>query len=69
MVTPTLRASNAGRVFFFVEAIMQNVTLVGIDLGKHTFHLHDQDRQGKAVFRKKVSRKQLADDPPWSARP
>jgi hypothetical protein len=38
---------------------MQDVTLVGIDLGKHSFHLHGQDRHGKAVFRKKVSRKQL----------
>ncbi|MCQ4682719.1 IS110 family transposase, partial [Ralstonia pseudosolanacearum] len=38
---------------------MQNVTLVGIDLGKHTFHLHGQDRSGKAVFRKKVNRKQV----------
>ncbi|AJC19771.1 IS110 family transposase [Pandoraea pulmonicola] len=40
---------------------MQTVTLVGIDLGKHTFHLHGQDRQGKAVFRKRVSRKQLVE--------
>jgi transposase len=59
-------------VFFFAEAIMQNVTLVGIDLGKHAFHLHGQDRQGKAVFRKKVSRKQLveffATPAPWSWR-
>ena len=38
---------------------MQDVTLVGIDLGKHSFHLHGQDRKGKAVFRKKTSRKQL----------
>jgi transposase len=38
---------------------MQNVTLVGIDLGKHSFHVHGQDRTGKAVFRKKFSRKQL----------
>jgi transposase len=35
------------------------VTLVGIDLGKHTFHLHGQDGRGKAVFRKKMGRKQL----------
>lgn len=35
------------------------VTLVGIDLGKHSFHLHAQDAKGKAVFRKKMSRKQL----------
>lgn len=37
---------------------MQTATLIGIDLGKHTFHLHGQDQQGKAVLRKKVSRKQ-----------
>ncbi|PXW29584.1 Transposase [Paraburkholderia caballeronis] len=38
---------------------MQSVTLVVIDLGKHAFHHHGQDQHGKAVFRKKVSRKQL----------
>jgi transposase len=38
---------------------MDAVTLVGIDLGKHSFHLHGQDANGKAVFRKKMSRKQL----------
>lgn len=38
---------------------MEDVTLIGIDLGKHSFHLHGQDRRGKAVFRKKFSRKQL----------
>jgi transposase len=46
-------------VFSFLEAIMEDVTLVGIDLGKHSFHLHGQDRHGKAVFRRKVNRKQL----------
>lgn len=40
---------------------MNDVTLVGIDLGKHSFHLHGQDRHGKAVFRKKVSRRQLVE--------
>jgi transposase len=40
---------------------MQHVTLVGIDLGKHSFHLHGQDQRGKAVFRKKVNRKQLVE--------
>ena len=29
---------------------MDHETLVGIDLGKHHFHLHGQDRNGKAVF-------------------
>lgn len=38
---------------------MENVTLIGIDLGKHTFHVHGQDRQGKALLRKKFSRQQL----------
>jgi transposase len=38
---------------------MDDVTLVGIDLGKHSFHLHGQDAKGKAVFRKKMNHKQL----------
>lgn len=38
---------------------MQDVTLIGIDLGKHNFHVHGQDRQGKALLRRKFSRKQL----------
>lgn len=38
---------------------MEDVVLIGIDLGKHSFHLHGQDCRGHAVFRKKFSRKQL----------
>jgi transposase len=38
---------------------MQDVTLIGIDLGKHSFHVHGQDRQGEALLRKKFGRKQL----------
>ncbi|WP_375233941.1 IS110 family transposase [Pseudomonas savastanoi] len=30
--------------------------MIGIDLGKHTFHLHGQDKSGREVFRKKCSR-------------
>ena len=40
---------------------MDAVTLVGIDLGKHSFHLHGQDAKGKPVFRKKMSRKQVVE--------
>ena len=40
---------------------MDSVTLIGIDLGKHSFHVHGQDRQGKALLRKKFGRKQLMD--------
>lgn len=39
---------------------MQTVTLIGIDLDKHSFHVHCQDRQGNALLRKKFSRSQLA---------
>jgi transposase len=38
---------------------MQDVTLIGIDLGKYSFHVHGQDRHGKALLRKKFNRKQL----------
>jgi transposase len=38
---------------------MQDVILIGIDLGKHNFHVHGQDRHGKALLRKKFNRKQL----------
>jgi len=40
---------------------MEEVTLVGIDLGKHSFHLHAQDRKGREVFRRKVTRRQLVE--------
>ncbi|CNI75063.1 IS110 family RNA-guided transposase [Yersinia pekkanenii] len=38
---------------------MQNVTLIGIDLGKHSFHVHCQDKSGKALLRKKFTRAKL----------
>jgi transposase len=38
---------------------MQDATVIGIDLGKRSFHPHGQDKSGKAVFRKKLSRQQL----------
>jgi hypothetical protein len=52
-------ATRPSIVLFDAEAIMEDVALVGIDLGKHVFHLHCQDSAGKAVLRKKVSRTQL----------
>ena len=33
---------------------MNAVTLIGIDLGKYSFHLHAQDGLGRMVFRKKL---------------
>lgn len=38
---------------------MSDLALVGIDLGKHTFHLHGQDKLGRELFRKKLSRQQM----------
>lgn len=38
---------------------MNTVTLIGIDLGKHSFHLHGQDASGRMVFRKKLTRHQM----------
>lgn len=38
---------------------MQNVTLIGIDPGKHSFHVHCQDKSGRALLCKKFSRARL----------
>ena len=38
---------------------MSELVRVGIDLGKHSFHLHGQDKSGREVFRKKCSRQQM----------
>ncbi|MDQ6562319.1 IS110 family transposase, partial [Enterobacter hormaechei] len=35
---------------------MENIALIGIDLGKNSFHIHCQDRRGKAVYRPNVTR-------------
>lgn len=32
---------------------MVNIALIGIDLGKDSFHVHCQNRHGKAVYRKR----------------
>jgi transposase len=58
MVTPALPAVR-WQGFLLSEAIMNNATLAGIDLGKHSFHLHGQDKRGAMVFRKKLTRQQL----------
>jgi transposase len=38
---------------------MEKATIIGIDLAKRAFQLHGVTREGRAVFRKKVSRGQL----------
>lgn len=38
---------------------MKNMALIGIDTGKNSFHVHVQDRHGKAVYRKTFTRPKL----------
>lgn len=38
-----------------------NVTTVGIDLAKNIFHVHGVDERAKVVFRKRLSRRRLAE--------
>jgi len=38
---------------------MNDVTLIGIDLGKHSFHLHGRNKTGHQVLRKKLTRSQM----------
>lgn len=38
---------------------MNEVTLIGIDMGKHVFRLHAQDAKGHDVFCKRLARVQL----------
>ena len=38
---------------------MEHIALIGIDLGKNSFHVHCQDLYVKAVYRKKFTRSKL----------
>lgn len=38
---------------------MNELALVEIDLGKHSFHLHGQDKTGREIFCKKLSPQQM----------
>ncbi|REF26088.1 hypothetical protein BDD26_0670 [Xenorhabdus cabanillasii] len=38
---------------------MNNIILIRIDVGKHTFHIHCQDKSGKALLRKKLTHTKL----------
>ncbi|RAZ19903.1 IS110 family transposase, partial [Enterobacter hormaechei subsp. xiangfangensis] len=35
---------------------MENIALIGIDLGKNSFNINCQDHRWKAVYRKKLTR-------------
>ncbi len=38
---------------------MSESALIGIDLGKHNFHLHGQNKSGGEVFRNQLTRTQM----------
>ncbi len=38
---------------------MNNMALIGIDLGRHSFHIHCQDKSGKALLHKKFTQTKL----------
>lgn len=42
-----------------MEGSEMNINILGIDIAKNVFQLHGQDREGKAVFKKRCSRDQL----------
>jgi hypothetical protein len=35
--------------------VMENIALLGIDLGKHIFHVHAQDKAGHQLWRRKLA--------------
>src|SRR5690606_18404916 len=41
------------------EAVMSEITTIGLDLAKNVFQLHGADQSGKAVLRKKLRRDQV----------
>ncbi len=60
MVTSTLIIVNYFRRNIILgESCMTNITLIGIDLGKHSFHVHCQDISGKKIMSKKFTRTKL----------
>jgi len=42
------------------EASMDEISIVGVDLAKQVFQVHGATSNGRAVFRKKLSRPQFA---------
>ncbi len=44
---------------FLLQSIMATITLYGLDIGKHTFHLAGQDVHGAPVFKRQFTRSSL----------
>ena len=45
--------------FLLQESIMATITLFGLDIGKHSSHLAEQDANGKPVFKRQFTRSSL----------
>jgi len=43
------------------EASVAEVSIIGLDIAKHVFHVHGADGKGRALFSKRISRGKLLD--------
>ena len=43
------------------EASVSEVSIIGLDIAKHVFHVHGADGRGRAMFSKRISRGKLLD--------
>ena len=43
------------------EASVSEVSIIGLDIAKHVFHIHGADERGRAVLSKRISRGKLPD--------
>ena len=40
---------------------MSEVSIIGLDIAKHVFHIHGADERGRAILSKRISRGKLLD--------
>jgi transposase len=59
---PTASMCQSGGVEHHLrEASVSEVITVGLDIAKHVFHAHGADGRGRAIFSKRISRRNLLD--------
>ncbi len=59
---PTASMCQSGGVEHHLrEASVAEVSIIGLDIAKHVFHVHGADGKGRALFSKRISRGKLLD--------
>ncbi|MDA9497728.1 hypothetical protein XI05_09555 [Bradyrhizobium sp. CCBAU 11357] len=54
---PTASMCQSGGVEHHLrEASVAEVSIIGLDIAKHVFHVHGADGKGRALFSKRISR-------------